>query len=219
MAGHIKRLKPFENSHSRPVLDAFQLTFEFPEPRSNFLEQRFRLMAAKCSFTNPQDIAPDISQILSIQTKHFRPPRKTRQCPGKVVRRSRADLAQILRDDQIRRQLRERIGIHGIETLPSRNIFAHKPVDLCRRSILRQPRVNHYWFRSRARRIVTLVADSHDLLIQTEGKQDLRGRWQQGDNSHGPTLPQDARFCRSSGYPCGATASHNPTQYERTLKT
>src|SRR5690348_7918323 len=55
MARYIKRLKPFENSHSRPVFNAFQLAFEFPEARSDSLEQRFRLMAAECRLTYPQD--------------------------------------------------------------------------------------------------------------------------------------------------------------------
>ncbi len=43
---------------------------------------------------------------------------------------------------------------------------------------MRQTRMNHHALRSRLRRKITLVANAYNFFVETESKQNLRGRRQ-----------------------------------------
>src|SRR5882672_7963473 len=175
VAAHIKRLQPLEKRDARTLFRRIYLLFQNPEPRTNGLQQRFRLRSVAGFFAHPKDVAPHVAQILRVEAKHFRPPVESRKRSGKIVRGSGAHMAQILSDDQIRRQRLQYFGVHRVQALTAMYILADKRVNLRRRSIMRYPRMNHDRLRARLRRKIAFVADAHNLPVKPKRKQNLSG--------------------------------------------
>src|SRR5258708_4317021 len=55
---------------------------------------------------------------------------------------------------------------------------------------MRHPRMNHHPFAARLCRKITLVTDPDNFLVEPEGKQHFRSRWQKRNNAHSLTLSQ-----------------------------
>src|SRR5882724_2708275 len=149
-----------------------------------------RLPTASRLFADPQNVAPHVAKILRIQAQHFRPRIEFRQRARQIVRRRRADVAQILRYNQIRRQRLQRFRVHGVHALPARDVLPHLPVNFERPGILINARMNHDGLGPCARREVALVAHAHNFAVESQREQDFRGRRQEGYNSHARNLPQ-----------------------------
>jgi len=47
---------------------------------------------------------------------------------GKVIGRSRADMAKLLRQDQVGIELAQRFGIHPVDAFAARSKFAHQAI-------------------------------------------------------------------------------------------
>src|SRR6266566_1041264 len=160
-----------------------------PETRSDLHQQRLRLRTAAGFFSYPKNVAPHVAQILRIEAKHFGTPVKSRERRGQIVRRGRANMAQILGDNQIRRQSLQRLGIDGVQTFAAVHVLAHQPVNFRWRCIVRQARVNHYALRPRLWREITLVAHAHDFAAQAKREENFRSRREQRHDSHEWNLP------------------------------
>src|SRR5260370_30708988 len=93
-------------------------------------------------------------------------------------------MAEILGDNQIRRQSLQRLGIDGVQTFAAVHVLAHQPVNFRWRCIARQARMNHYALRPRLWREIALVAHAHDFAVQAQREENLRGRRQQRHNAH-----------------------------------
>src|SRR5881628_1803308 len=98
MTTDVERLQPFDKRDAGAIRFRLQLALERGEARANLLQQRLRLRSAAGFFSHPQDVAPDIAQILRIQAKNFRTPFESRKRGSEIIRGSRADVAQILGD-------------------------------------------------------------------------------------------------------------------------
>ncbi len=79
VAANIERLQPFQERHAGTIRRWRQLLLQRAEARADLLQQGFRLMTAAGFFPDPQNVAPDIDQILRIQAKHFGASLESRQ--------------------------------------------------------------------------------------------------------------------------------------------
>src|SRR6266566_1041266 len=154
---------------------------------------------------NPQDLGDVWRDILWVGEESRRGPQaeallvqigarlgalvKSRERRGQIVRRGRANMAQILGDNQIRRQSLQRLGIDGVQTFAAVHVLAHQPVNSRWRCIVRQARVNHYALRPRLWREITLVAHAHDFAAQAKREENFRSRREQRHDSHEWNLP------------------------------
>src|ERR1700674_2899078 len=64
------------------------------------------------------------------------------------------------------------------------HVLADERVNFCRRSIVRHPRMNDHRFRASLRRKIAFVADTHNLPVKSERKQNFGGRRQQRNDAH-----------------------------------
>lgn len=84
-------------------------------------------------------------------------------------------MTQILRDDQIGSELFQGLRVDGVETFASGHKFADQAVDLQRRRVFGNTRLNDHSFVTSLRRKITFVTHANDFSVKAERKQDLRG--------------------------------------------
>src|SRR5260370_4287275 len=135
-----------------------------------------------------------------MQAMNLGPPLESCQRRRKIVGRRRANMAQILSDNQVGSQRLQYLGINGIQTFATVNVLAHQPVDLRWRGIVRHSRMNHYRLCARARRKVTLMADAHDFAVEAQREQNLRSRREQRHNPHAETRSLEFSRGKTSPY-------------------
>src|SRR5579859_505312 len=184
MPAHVIRLQPLQERNARPLFPGRHSLLQRSEPLANLLQQQCRSASSTGLLPHPQNVAPHVAKVLRIQAQHLGPQGKARQRRSQIVRRSRAYVAQILRNDQVRGQLLQRLRVHGIQALAARHVFPHQPVNLLGRSLRRDSRMDHHPLAARLRREIALVAHSHNLGVETQRKQYLRSRRQQRNNPH-----------------------------------
>ena len=166
VSANVERLQPLQARHAGPRGDAVQLIREFAEILADFLDQRFGLATATGFFADPQNVAPNIAEILRIQTQNLRPVGKSCERRSQILRGSRADVAQVLRDDQVRRQFLERFGVHGIQALAASHLFTHKFVDLEGLGVRGNTGLDNHAFGARLGGIVAFVAHAHNVALE-----------------------------------------------------
>src|SRR5258708_24514100 len=174
----------------------FELAFKSAEARANLLQDRFGTRAAAGFFTDPQNIAPDIAEILRVEAEDFGAETEARERRGKIIRRGGTDMAEILRDDEVRRESSQCFRIDGVQTFTAGNEFADDTVNLRRRSIVRNARADDDALVAHLRGKITFVADADDFLVEAEPKKDFRGGRQEGDNAHEKELYHNKRGIR-----------------------
>ncbi|GAC1671684.1 MAG: hypothetical protein NVS9B4_27010 [Candidatus Acidiferrum sp.] len=101
------------------------------EASADFLYKGLGFTSAPGLGADCQNIPPNIVQPLGIETKNFRAQIEARQHRGQVVRRCGANVAQILRDDKVRREVPQSFGIHCVDAFASGDVIAHETIDLC----------------------------------------------------------------------------------------
>ena len=97
-------------------------------------------------------------------------------------------MTQILRDDQVGSEFFQRLRVDGVKAFASGNIFPYQTIDLQRRCILGNARLNDDALVASLRREIAFMADANNLLVEAQRKQNLRGRWQQRNDSHGQNV-------------------------------
>src|SRR5690242_1185807 len=173
----VERLQPFQKSNARALGGAGNELRNDGKALADLLQQLLGSAPTPSFLADPENVAPDVTKVLRVQAEHFRPIRETRQRGSQVVRRSSADVTQILRDDQIRREFLERLRINGVDALATGNKIAHQVVNFRGRGTLRNPRMNYHSLGTRLRRIVAFVTYANDFALESQREQNLRGRW------------------------------------------
>src|SRR5579864_7433111 len=146
VAADVKRLQPLEENDARALGGLRDGLFHAGQAFSDLFEERFGGASAAGLLADPQNIAPDVAEILRIEAKNFRALGKAREGGGEIVRRSGADVAQILGDDEVGSELFERLGVDGVKAFAAGNVFANEAIDFGRRSIVGDARVDDYFF-------------------------------------------------------------------------
>src|SRR5258708_31836223 len=174
----------------------FELACKSAEARANLLQDRYGARAAARFFTHPQNIAPDIAEILRVEAEDFGAETEARERRGKIVRRGGADMAKVLCDDEVRRESLQCFRIYGVQTFTAGNEFADDTVNLRRRSIVRNARADADALVAHLRGKIAFVADADDFLVAPERKKDSRGGQQEGANAHEKKLYHNKRGIR-----------------------
>src|SRR6267142_231418 len=188
MSADVKWLQPFKKGNAGTLCAVRNNSLERSKSLADSFQQRLRGSSTPGLFADPQNIAPYIAKVLRIEAQHLWPLGKARQRRTQIVRRGGAHMTQILRDDQIGSELFQRLRIDRIEALASRNIFPHEAVDLQRRGILGNSRLNHDPLVTDLPRKITFVTDADDFSVEAQRKQNLRSRGQQRNDSHGQNV-------------------------------
>ncbi len=115
MAANIKRLKPLEKNDAGAIDGVANLQLDFGEPGADGFDEGFGTEGAAGYFADQEDVAPDITEFLRIETKHFRAIGEPGEGGGEIVGRGCAYVAKILGDDEIGGKLFEEIGVDGVE--------------------------------------------------------------------------------------------------------
>jgi hypothetical protein len=135
-------------------------------------------------FSHPKNVAPDVAQILRIEAENLRAPVESREGRGEIVGRGGANVAQVLRDNQVRRHCFQQLRVNGVQTFAAVNILANERVDFCRRGAVRHARVNDHRLRAGPRREVAFVADADDFTIKTKCEEYLGSGGKERDDAH-----------------------------------
>jgi hypothetical protein len=80
------------------------LRIDSTESFADFCQEFFRGVRVKSLFADPKNVAPHVAKIERIEAKDVRTLIEIRKNCGEIFGRSGTDVAQILSDDQIRRE-------------------------------------------------------------------------------------------------------------------
>ena len=79
MPAYVERLQPLEEGDARPFRRAMDLLANTAESLADLLQKPLGFGAVASLFADPQDVAPDIAQVLGIQAKDLRAPIEARE--------------------------------------------------------------------------------------------------------------------------------------------
>src|SRR5712664_2331575 len=122
---------------------------------------------------------------MRIKRDHLWTTWQMRERRAKIVRRSGADVAKILRNNKIGTDRGQCRHVHTVEAFTALEKFADLPVNRRRAFRVRNARHDQNRFAARLRWKIALVADAGDLIAQPQREQDFRRGGQQGTNLHG----------------------------------
>src|SRR5262249_18000231 len=114
----IEPLKKRDRGASRYAADP---AFDGTDSRLQLGDKTSSTHGRSSFFADAQNVPPHITQILRIQAKNFWRVCKPAQDSVQIMGRCGADVAQVLRDNQIGSERLERALVYGIEAFPARN--------------------------------------------------------------------------------------------------
>src|SRR6267142_541140 len=176
MSADVKWLQPFTKGNAGTLCAVHNNSLERSKSLTYSFQQHLRGPSTPRLFADPQNIAPYIAKVLRIETEDLWPLRKPCQRRAQIVRRGGAHMTQILRDDQIGSEFFQRLRVDGVKAFASGNIFPYQTIDLQRRCILGNARLNDNSFVTSLRREIAFMADANDFLVEAHRKQNLRSR-------------------------------------------
>src|SRR6267142_627088 len=188
MSADVKWLQPFKKGNAGTLCAVHNNSLERSKSLTYSFQQHLRGPSTPRLFADPQNIAPYIAKVLRIETEDLWPLRKPCQRRAQIVRRGGAHMTQILRNDQIGSEFFQRLRVDGVKAFASGNIFPYQTIDLRRRRILWNARLNHDPLVTDLPRKITFVTDADDFSVEAQRKQNLRSRGQQRNNSHGQNV-------------------------------
>ena len=189
---YIEGLQPFEEGDSRAFRRAMDLLLDDGQSCPNLLQKPLGSGPTASFFPDPQNVAPDIAQVLRIKAKDLRPAIQARKRRRQVAGGSGANMAQVLSDNQIGLQTLEQVRVHGVKALTARDKIADHAIDFGGRRSFRNARVNYDRFGARRRGEIAFVADADDFAIETQREQDFRRGGKQRHDAHEATLAHRA---------------------------
>ena len=135
MPRDVGRIEPFE-AHNAGAWKAGDGSFHLSNISFEFRNNGARLLGAPCRSTYSANIRAHIRKRMWIKSDDLwlarpRLPRKMRQRRAQIVRCGCADVAKVLRDDQIRLDRRERGQINAVQAFAAFKEFANLAVDGC----------------------------------------------------------------------------------------
>jgi MoxR-like ATPase len=132
-----------------------------------------------------EDRAEHLLQRVRVERQHAGAAAEVVQCLRHVPGRQRAHPAQVLGEDQVRAQPRQRVRVQRVQVPAAGELVTDVGVDVGRGHPRGIPAAHHdFLFRTCGGWLVTLKRDSHQVIAQAERVDDLgRGR-QQGYDAH-----------------------------------
>lgn len=183
-----RRVGPFDDGDPGPGPpgDPFR---DAGEPATELADQADGAAGCAGPLADGQDRLQDFCQGTGIKRQHVRLAAEVAKCLADMPGRQGAYPAQILRQDQVRRQPGERPRVQGVQVLAGRELRTDVLVDLARRHSRRIPAADHdRLLRPRRRRLIAVERDPGQVIAQAEGVHDLgRGR-QQRHQAHQPSI-------------------------------
>ena len=127
-----------------------------------------------------EDRVQHILERVRIERQHVGAAPEVVQRLRHVPRGQRAHPAQVLRQDEVRAQPRERVGVQRVQVLAAGELVTDVPVDVRRGHAGRVPAAYHdLFFCAGGGRLVTLERHPNEVIAQAERVHDLRRRGQQ----------------------------------------
>src|ERR1700730_385876 len=117
VATDVEGLQPLEEGHAGALCGAGKQPFDLAEVSADAFYQRLGGIAAAGFFADPEDVAPDVAEVLGIEAKDLGALSGAGKGGGEGIGRSGADVAQILSDDEIGCEVFEGFSVHGVEAL------------------------------------------------------------------------------------------------------
>lgn len=193
VAADVDGLEPFEKGDAGAADSLRDLGVDGSEFFADGFEEMFGGVAVHGFVADPENVSPDVAKVERIEGQYFRPIIKGREYGGKIFRRGRANTAQILGNDKVRGETFEGFGIHSVDAFAAGSEFADQAVDFDRTGVFRKTGVDDYGFAAGRGWVVAFVADTNDLVAETEGEEDFCGGGEKGDDAlrgHYRTLAQ-----------------------------
>ena len=183
VAADIDWLQPLKERDARAADGLRNFIFNGGEPCADGFKKALGLVATQGFIANPKDIAPDIAEVERIEGQNFRPAVEIGQHRAEIFWRSGADAAQILRDDEIRSETAEGIGVYRVDALSTFREFTDHAVNLARRNVFGDAGFYGDGFSSNGGRKVALMADAHNLIAEAKGEKNFSGGRDQGNDA------------------------------------
>ena len=131
-------------------------------------------------FTDGFDVVVHILQRGGIEREKLWRPPQPGQRPLDFARRHRADVAETLRDDEVRIQPAQQRLVDPVQAAPVLECVPDLPVDGRTAGLLRvHGTADDHGLVPDFRGVVAFVADGHEVVHQAEGGHDFRGPGEQ----------------------------------------
>ena len=195
MAADIKRIEPFETKDTGACGGARSLHFDRGDLLLDGEGEGLRIAAAMRGFADTANIFPDVGKRVRRERKDARAFREAGERAAKIVGRNGANVAEFLRDDQVRRDFCEQVGIDSVDAFAAGDHVAHLAIHFAGRDVEIQARTDERRLFRGGGREVAFVRYAGNGIAEAEGVEDFgRGR-QQRANLHSGSLAHAIRRC------------------------
>ena len=117
----------------------------------------------------------DLAERTGSERQHCGFPRQGRECALSLIPRRRADFAKILRENEIRVEGAEKLGVDRVDRSANPQLCSHRRINFGRRHVVeRNGAVHDHRPRPRFGRIVALVRYADNVVAEAERKGELR---------------------------------------------
>ncbi|MGB6520982.1 MAG: hypothetical protein WBE83_04350 [Candidatus Cybelea sp.] len=192
MPGAHRRIGPLQGQGARTRRSARRLALERGDARAQRAQERFGLRAVTRRVAQERNRCQDVVERSGLERNDARTPTTLGMTRTQLFRRALhdvvrdgADVAELLRDDEVGREIFEQRRIEVIEARPSVNGGADVTIDCGGIAQLGARRGRKPRQARRLRRIIALVGDAHDFIAGADRKQNLRGTREQANDAHG----------------------------------
>src|SRR5437879_13307680 len=100
MPRDVEWIEPLETYHPGSRAHTGRRLLNRRHPALQIDDKLMRLVGAAGGFAHDDNVAPNVGKAARVERKHARPPRQAHQRRSQVVRRSCADLAEGLSNDE-----------------------------------------------------------------------------------------------------------------------
>lgn len=175
MAPDVKGGEPFKAEDTRADRRSRCLHFDRGDLLLYSERKRLRVTTTVRGFANASNIFPDINQRMRRERKDARTFREAGERSAEIVRRNGANVAEVLRDDQVRREFCEQVGIDGVDAFAASSHIAHLAIHFAGRNVEIQARMDECRLLRGGRREVAFVRHTSNGITEAEGIKDFRG--------------------------------------------
>ena len=186
VAGGVRRVEPLEHErrHRRAAADRLPHGIQPAVQAGDELAPPLRLAGGIGHIGDRRD---HLVESLWLERDDVRRAADSGQCRLHVAGRHRAHPAQVLGQQQLGRDLGDRLVVEAIQPAV-RGLGSHPRVDVARRQPGRLARTDDDALVAGCRRRVALIGHAEEAVVEAEGEHDLRGRRQERHDPHRPML-------------------------------
>jgi len=146
------------------------LRFQAAEAFADVGDKLLRTFATAGGFANPKNIAPNVAKVVRIEADDFRLLGDRGQGSAKFLWSGGANVAQVLRENQVGGEFFEQITIHGVDGLAALYVFTDQAIGFRGSSFFREAGGDDRGFRFRAEGEIAFVADADNFFIQPKSE-------------------------------------------------